>query len=42
MGAPPQAIARKPHISLLNVCIQIANKMGFQQKKSAQKYVDDY
>jgi hypothetical protein len=33
MRAPPQAIAPNPHTNLLNV-MQIANKMGFQQKKS--------
>jgi hypothetical protein len=30
MSAPPQAIAPNPHTHLLNVYIQIANKMGFQ------------
>jgi hypothetical protein len=30
LSAPPQAIAPNPHTNLLNVCIQIANKMGFQ------------
>jgi hypothetical protein len=33
MSALSQAIAPNPHINLLNVYIQIANKMGFQQKK---------
>jgi hypothetical protein len=33
MSAPPQAIAPNPHTNLLNVYIQIANKMGFQQNK---------
>jgi hypothetical protein len=32
MSAPPQAVAPNPHTSLLNVYIQMANKMGFQQK----------
>jgi hypothetical protein len=32
MSALPQAIGSNPHTSLLNVCIQIANKMGFQKK----------
>jgi hypothetical protein len=32
MSAPPQAIAPNLHTSLLNVYIQIANKMGFQKK----------
>jgi hypothetical protein len=30
--APPQAITHNPHIDLLNVYIQIANKMEFQKK----------
>jgi hypothetical protein len=30
--APPQAIAPNPHTNLLNVHIQIVNKMGFQPK----------
>jgi hypothetical protein len=33
MSAPPQARAHNPHTNSLNVYIQIANKMGFQQKK---------
>jgi hypothetical protein len=33
MSAPPRAIAPNPHTNLLNVYIQLANKMGFQQKK---------
>jgi hypothetical protein len=33
MSAIPQAITPNPHTSLLNVYIQIANKMGFQQQK---------
>jgi hypothetical protein len=32
--APPQAIEPNPHINLLNVYIQLANNMGFQQQKS--------
>jgi hypothetical protein len=32
MTALPQAIAPNPHTNLLNVYVQIANKMGFQQK----------
>jgi hypothetical protein len=30
MSAPPQSIAPNPYTNLLNVYIQIANKMGFQ------------
>jgi hypothetical protein len=33
MSAPPQAIAPNSHSNLLNVYIQLANKMGFQQQK---------
>jgi hypothetical protein len=33
MSALPQAIAPNPHTNLLNVYVQIANKMGFQLKK---------
>jgi hypothetical protein len=33
MSAPPKAIAPSPHTNLLNVYIQIAKKMGFQQKE---------
>jgi hypothetical protein len=33
MSALPQAIAPNPDTYLLNVYKQIANKMGFQQKK---------
>jgi hypothetical protein len=33
MSTTPQAIAPNPHTNLLNVCIQIANKMGFQQQQ---------
>jgi hypothetical protein len=32
MSDIPQAITPNPHTNLLNVYIQIANKMGFQQK----------
>jgi hypothetical protein len=38
MSAPPQAIAPNPHTNLLNTYIQIANKMGFQQK-NFKKYM---
>jgi hypothetical protein len=34
MSAPPQAIAPNPHTNSLNVYIQIANKMGFQPRKT--------
>jgi hypothetical protein len=34
MSAIPQTITLNPHTNLLNVYMQIANKMGFQQKKS--------
>jgi hypothetical protein len=33
MSAPPQAIAPNPRTNLLNVYIQIANKIGFQQQQ---------
>jgi hypothetical protein len=33
MNAIPKAITPSPHTNLLNVYIQIANKMGFQPKK---------
>jgi hypothetical protein len=33
MSALSQAIAPNPYTNLLNVYIQIANKMGFQQKE---------
>jgi hypothetical protein len=33
MSAPPQAIALNPHTSLLNVYVQIANKMGLKKKE---------
>jgi hypothetical protein len=32
MSVPPQAVAPNTHTNLLNVYIQIANKMGFQKK----------
>jgi hypothetical protein len=34
MSALSQATAPNPHINLLNVYIQIANKMEFQQKNT--------
>jgi hypothetical protein len=36
MSALLQAIAPNPHTNLLNVYIQIANKMGFQKKNSVE------
>jgi hypothetical protein len=33
MSDIPQAFTPNPHMNLLNVYIQIANKMGFQPKK---------
>jgi hypothetical protein len=39
MSAPPQAIAPNPHTNLLNVYIQIANKMGFQQQQNLWAYL---
>jgi hypothetical protein len=33
MSAIHQAITPSPHTNLLNVYIQIANKMGFQQQQ---------
>jgi hypothetical protein len=33
MSASPQAVAPNPHTNLLNVYIQIENKMGVQKKK---------
>jgi hypothetical protein len=36
MSAPPQARAPNPHTNLLNVYIQIGNKMEVQQKKKPQ------
>jgi hypothetical protein len=32
-SAPPQVIAPSPHTNLLNVYMQLANKMVFQQQK---------
>jgi hypothetical protein len=32
MSAPPQAMAPNPHTNMVNVYIQIANKIGFQKK----------
>jgi hypothetical protein len=32
LSSPPQAIAPNPHINLLIVYIQIANKMGFKKR----------
>jgi hypothetical protein len=37
MSAPPQAIAPNPHTNLLNVYIQIVNKMGFQPTNQPTK-----
>jgi hypothetical protein len=37
LSVPPQAIAPNPHTSLLNVYIQLANKMGFQQKQKTKQ-----
>jgi hypothetical protein len=34
---PSQAKASNPHANLLNVYIQLANKMGFQQRKKERK-----
>jgi hypothetical protein len=34
MSAPSQDIAPNPHTNLLNVYIQVANKMGFQQQQN--------
>jgi hypothetical protein len=36
MSAIPQAITPNPHTNLLNVYIQIANNMGYQQKKKKE------
>jgi hypothetical protein len=33
MSAPAQAIAPNSHTNFLNVYIQIANKIGFQQQQ---------
>jgi hypothetical protein len=38
MSAIPQAITLDPQTNLLNVYIQIANKMGFQQKKTTTDF----
>jgi hypothetical protein len=38
MTAIPQAITPNPNTNLLNVFIQIANKMGFQPKKMSVSY----
>jgi hypothetical protein len=40
MGAIPQAITPNPHTNLLNVYIQIANKMGVQQQKKCHQGVE--
>jgi hypothetical protein len=37
MSAPSQAIVPNHHTSLLNVYIQITNKLGFQQQQQQQK-----
>jgi hypothetical protein len=37
MTAPSQAIAPIPHTNLLNVYIQIANKLEFQKKYKIQQ-----
>jgi hypothetical protein len=37
MSALPQAIVPNSHTNLLNVYVQIANEMGFQQNKTKQK-----
>jgi hypothetical protein len=34
MSAPPQTTAPNPYTNFLNVYMQIANKMGFQQQQS--------
>jgi hypothetical protein len=33
LSAPPQAIAPNPHTNLMNIYIQIANKMGVERKE---------
>jgi hypothetical protein len=38
MSAIPLAITPNPHTNLLNVYIQIANKMGFQPTKNQQTF----
>jgi hypothetical protein len=40
MGVHPQAIAPNPHTNLLNVYIQIANKMGFKKFKKCRILLD--
>jgi hypothetical protein len=37
MSAIPQAITPNPHTNFLNVYVQIANKMGFQEKQTKKK-----
>jgi hypothetical protein len=39
LSAPPQAIASNPHTNLLNVYIQLANKIGFQQQQNLGYFV---
>jgi hypothetical protein len=41
MSALPQAITPNPHTNLLNVYIQIANKMGFKKSCSSRKCEDN-
>jgi hypothetical protein len=36
MSAPPQAIAPNPHTNLVNVYVQIANKIGVQSNKKTK------
>jgi hypothetical protein len=38
MSALPQATAANPHTNLPNVYIEIANKMGFQQKEITRPF----
>jgi hypothetical protein len=38
LSAPPQAIAPNPHTNLLNVYIELANKMGFKQNKTKTRW----
>jgi hypothetical protein len=38
MSALPQAIALNPHTNLLNVYIQIANKIGLQKKSVTKAF----
>jgi hypothetical protein len=38
MSAPPQAIAPNPYTNFVNVYVQIANKMGFQQQCCRVKF----